>query len=167
MIRNKIRGDLMKRFVYILGLLILSLTSFSDALVQKNISLDIAQNLAAEVLKEAKKEKVNISLVILDKGGNVVLSMKEDNAAVHTMKTAQKKAFTALSFGITTTEFASRVEKVPNLTQIENTTTLGGGIPIKAGNETIGSIGIGGAPSGAIDEKIGSAALSRISNLLK
>ena len=42
--------------------------------------------------KEAKKEKVNISLVILDKGGNVVLSMKEDNAAVHTMKTAQKKA---------------------------------------------------------------------------
>ena len=83
------------------------------------------------------------------------------------MKTAQKKAFTALSFGITTTEFASRVEKVPNLTQIENTTTLGGGIPIKAGNETIGSIGIGGAPSGAIDEKIGNAALSRISNLLK
>ena len=100
----------MKRFIYILGLLILSLTSFSDALVQKNISLDIAQNLASEVLKEAKKEKVNISLVILDKGGNVVLSMKEDNAAVHTMKTAQKKAFTALSFGITTTEFASRVE---------------------------------------------------------
>ena len=46
----------MKRFIYILGLLILSLTSFSNALVQKNISLDIAQNLASEVLKEAKKE---------------------------------------------------------------------------------------------------------------
>ena len=157
----------MKKFIYILGLLVLSLTSFSEALVQKNISLDIAQKLAAEVIKEAKNEKVNISLVILDKGGNVVLSMKQDNAGAHTMNTAQKKAFTALSFEISTTEFASRVEKVPNLTQIENTTTLGGGIPIKIGNETIGSIGIGGAPSGAIDEKIGNAALSKISNIIK
>lgn len=157
----------MKRFIYILGLLVLSFTSFSDAIIQKNISLDIAQKLAVEVLKEAKKEKVNISLVILDKGGNVILSMKDDNAGIHTTNTAQKKAFTALSFGITTTEFASRVERVPNLTQIENTTTLGGGIPLKVGNETIGSIGIGGAPSGAIDEKIGNAALSRINNLLK
>ena len=157
----------MKKFIYILGLLVLSLTSFSEALVQKNISLDIAQKLAAEVIKEAKNEKVNISMVILDKGGNVVLSMKQDNAGAHTMNTAQKKAFTALSFEISTTEFASRVEKVPNLTQIENTTTLGGGIPIKIGNETIGSIGIGGAPSGAIDEKIGNAALSKISNIIK
>ena len=157
----------MKKFIYILGLLVLSLTSFSEALVQKNISLDIAQKLAAEVIKEAKNEKVNISMVILDKGGNVILSMKQDNAGAHTMNTAQKKAFTALSFGISTTEFASRVEKVPNLTQIENTTTLGGGIPIKIGSETIGSIGIGGAPSGAIDEKIGNAALSKISNIIK
>ena len=157
----------MKKFIYILGLLVLSLTSFSEALVQKNISLDIAQKLASEVIKEAKNEKVNISMVILDKGGNVVLSMKQDNAGAHTMNTAQKKAFTALSFGISTTEFASRVEKVPNLTQIENTTTLGGGIPIKIGSETIGSIGIGGAPSGAIDEKIGNAALSKISNIIK
>jgi uncharacterized protein GlcG (DUF336 family) len=157
----------MKRFIYILGLLVLSLTSFSETIVQKSISLDTAQKLAVEVIKEARKEKVNVSLVILDKGGNVVLSMKDDNAAIHTMNTAQKKAFTALSFGIPTTEFASRVEKVPNLTQIENTTTLGGGIPIKVGNETIGSIGIGGAPSGTIDEKIGNAALSKISTLLK
>lgn len=157
----------MKKVIFILGILILSLASFSDTIVQKNISLDIAQKLAIEVLKEAKNENVNISMVILDKGGNVVLTMKQDNAAIHTMNTAQKKAFTALSFGITTTEFALRVERVPNLIQIENVTTLGGGIPIKVENETIGSIGIGGAPSGTIDEKIGNTALSKINNIIK
>ncbi len=155
----------MKKVLLTFCLLTMSIFTFSDSVAQKSISLDDAQKIATEVFKESRKENVKVSLVILDKGGNIVLSMKDDNAGLHTLNTAEKKAFTSLTFGITTTEFAGRVEKVPNLLQINNTTTLSGGIPLKVGNEVIGSLGIGGAPSGAIDEKIGNAALSKISNL--
>jgi uncharacterized protein GlcG (DUF336 family) len=41
-----------------------------------------------------------------------------------------------------------------------------GGVPIKVGNETIGAIGISGAPGGDKDEACANAGLAKISDRL-
>lgn len=151
----------------LLGGAIIGTSLFAQATEQKNVNIEIAHKIAFEILNESKKENVNVSVVVLDRGGFPVLSVKGDNAGIHTLNTAEKKAFTSLAFKIPTTEFANRVEKVPSLLQIENTTTLGGGLPIKVGDEVIGAVGVGGAPSGALDEKLGMAGIEKAKSLLK
>ena len=44
---------------------------------------------------------------------------------------------------------------------------LGGGLPVKAGEELIGGIGVGGAPGGDKDEACAQAGLDKIKNRLK
>ncbi len=44
---------------------------------------------------------------------------------------------------------------------------LGGGVPVKVGNEVIGAVGIGGAPAGNLDEQCAMAALEKVKDLLK
>ena len=44
---------------------------------------------------------------------------------------------------------------------------LGGGVPVKVGNEVIGAVGIGGAPGGHLDEQCALAALDKVKDLLK
>ncbi|WP_286033833.1 GlcG/HbpS family heme-binding protein [Fusobacterium necrogenes] len=151
----------------VLGGAVLGSSLFAQVEEQKNINLEIAHKIAFEILNESKKENVNVSVVVLDRGGFPVLSVKGDNAGIHTLDTAEKKAFTSLAFKIPTTEFASRVENVPSLLQIENTTTLGGGLPIKVGDEIIGAVGVGGAPSGVLDEKLGMVGIEKAKSLLK
>jgi uncharacterized protein GlcG (DUF336 family) len=49
----------------------------------------------------------------------------------------------------------------------ENILILGGGLPIKAGDEVIGGIGVGGAPGGEKDEACAQAGIEKISARLK
>jgi uncharacterized protein GlcG (DUF336 family) len=41
-----------------------------------------------------------------------------------------------------------------NLVYMPGFLLLGGGVPIKVGNEVIGAVGVGGAPGGHLDEKV-------------
>jgi uncharacterized protein GlcG (DUF336 family) len=50
-------------------------------------------------------------------------------------------------------EGAAKNEAARNLVHIPGFLLLGGGVPVKAGDEVIGAVGVGGAPSGAIDEE--------------
>ena len=44
---------------------------------------------------------------------------------------------------------------------------LGGGVPVKVGNDTIGAVGVGGAPGGHLDEQCALAALDKVKGLLQ
>jgi uncharacterized protein GlcG (DUF336 family) len=44
---------------------------------------------------------------------------------------------------------------------------LGGGVPIRVGQEVIGAVGVGGAPSGQLDEQCAMTALDKVKDLLK
>ena len=62
------------------------------------------------------------------------------------------------------------VQKNPGaatLVDIPGFLVLGGGVPVKVGNEVIGAVGIGGAPGGHLDEQCALAALDKVKDLLK
>ena len=54
-----------------------------------------------------------------------------------------------------------------NLVYIPGYLLLGGGVPVKVGNEVIGAVGVGGAPSGNHDEQCAMVALDKVKELLK
>ena len=44
---------------------------------------------------------------------------------------------------------------------------LGGGVPVKVGNEVIGAVGVGGAPGGNLDEQCALVAIDKVKDQLK
>ncbi|NUP68114.1 MAG: heme-binding protein, partial [Nonomuraea sp.] len=55
----------------------------------------------------------------------------------------------------------------PSIADIPGTLVLGGGVPVTSGGAPIAGIGVGGAPSGDIDESIAQAALKAITGQLR
>ena len=54
----------------------------------------------------------------------------------------------------------------PGIIAIDRFAVLPGGLPIRAGGELIGGIGVSGAPSGKIDEQCANAGLAAIASSL-
>lgn len=64
-------------------------------------------------------------------------------------------------------EAAQKNPGAANLTDIPGFLLLGGGVPVRVGDEVIGAIGIGGAPGGHLDEQCALAAVAASAELLK
>ena len=114
--------------------------------------------------------RLRISVTIVDSGGQTRLFHRDDGAAPHTADASFKKAYTARTYRTPSAEFMKRTEVGgggrPGLRQINNVLGVPGGLPIKIGDETIGGIGIAGAP-GDGDEGCAQAAIDRVADQLK
>lgn len=129
---------------------------------EKQISLELANEAVAAALKQCRQGGFRVSIVVLDRGGNLKSAMTDDGAGLHTFDSARRKAYTALTFRISSAEFAKRAAANPALASFEGVIPLAGGLPIKSGDEVIGSIGIGGAPSGESDENCARIGIDKI-----
>jgi uncharacterized protein GlcG (DUF336 family) len=85
------------------------------------------------------------------------------------MEFARLKAYTSRTRGQTSLEVQKLMEKPENwwIKQIPNVVGIGGGVPIKVGNETIGGVGVSGAPSGEKDEACANAGIAKVADSLK
>src|SRR5262249_56660640 len=85
----------------------------------------------------------------VDRSGRVRVFVQGDGAAPHNLELARRKAYTARTFGRTSLEWAQRTEtQVQGQRQLAEVIPLQGGVPIKVGEETIGGVGLSGAPNG-------------------
>lgn len=137
---------------------------------ERNMSLDLASQLAAATVAACSANNHNVSAVVVDRAGALRAAMRADNAGAHTFEAARMKAFTSASAKNTTGAMMESSQKNPgaaNLTQIPGFLLLGGGVPVKVGNEVIGAVGVGGAPGGHLDEQCALAGLEKIAPLLK
>ena len=64
-------------------------------------------------------------------------------------------------------EGAQKNPAAANLVYIPGFLLVGGGVPIKVGNEVIGAVGVGGAPGGHLDEQCAVAGIDKAKELLK
>lgn len=140
--------------------------SAQKVLTEKQISLDIATEAATTAMKQCRQDGFRVSVVVLDRGGNLKLAMTDDGVGLHTFDSARRKAYTASTFRVSSAEFAKRVAATPALAEFEGVIALAGGLPIKSGDEVIGSIGVGGAPSGGQDESCAQTGIDKLKNRL-
>jgi len=132
-------------------------------LVEKNVSMALSMAVMQAALDQCTKDGYKVSVVIVDKGGNVAASVRGDGTGPHTMEFARMKAYTARTRSQTSLATMKQMEDPANafIRQIPNVVGVGGGVPIKAGNEVIGGVGVSGAPGGEKDEVCANAGLAR------
>ncbi|MFI6940611.1 heme-binding protein [Streptomyces sp. NPDC050418] len=127
-----------------------------------HLTIEAAAKAADAALDEAKKQNQRVSVAVVDRNGNTILTMRGDGAGPQSYEAAEKKAFTAVSWNAPTSELVKRLENAPTLKDIPGTLFLGGGAPVAAKGGPIAGIGVAGAPSGDIDEKIAQAGVAAL-----
>ena len=137
--------------------------------VEKNISMAMALAIIQGTIEQCTKDGYKVSVVIVDKAGNVAASVRGEGTNPHTMEFGRLKAYTSRTRGQTSLEFMKLTSDPANayLKQIPNTVAVGGGVPIKAGNEVIGAVGVSGAPGGEKDEVCANAGIAKVADALK
>jgi uncharacterized protein GlcG (DUF336 family) len=141
-----------------------------EVLTEKALSLDMAHAIAQGALEKCRADGYHVSVTVLDRDGLVKAALRDDGSGPHTIVTSRRKAFTSVTFRQPSADWAKRVltdPAVAGLKDTEGTIALGGGVPIKAGNEVIGAIGVSGAPGGEKDEACANAGIQKLADKLK
>jgi uncharacterized protein GlcG (DUF336 family) len=135
----------------------------------KNLSLDLAATIAETALATCRGNGFHVSITVLDRAGEALVFFRDDGASPHTVENSRRKAYTARTFGIPSSEFAGHISEPPRQAQatLPGIIALAGGLPIKAGTEVIGSIGVSGSPGGEKDEACGQAGIDKVADQLK
>lgn len=150
--------------------LIASTASAQAVRTEKNMSLELANQIAAATVASCSASGYNVTVAVVDRAGTLRALQRADNAGPHTVGAAQGKAYTAASARNTTAAILENAQKNPGaatLVDIPGFLVLGGGVPIKVGNEVIGAVGVGGAPGGHLDEACANTAIAKVADLLK
>ena len=137
---------------------------------EKNMSMELANQIAAASVAACTANGYAVTATVVDRAGSVRAVQRADNAGPHTLGASQQKAYTSASAKNTTLAMMEGAQKNPaaaNLVYIPCYLLLGGGVPVKVGNEVIGAVGIGGAPGGHLDEQCAMAALEKVKDSLK
>jgi uncharacterized protein GlcG (DUF336 family) len=136
--------------------------------IQKALSDEAAFAVVHGALDKCRTDGYRVSLSLLDRSGEIRIQVRGDGSSPHTLENSRRKAYTALTFrrpsGETAKAWAAATTPPP---VIEGTVAAQGGLPIKAGTEVIGAIGISGAPGGEKDEACAAAGIAKIADILK
>jgi len=137
--------------------------------VEKNVSMAMAMAILQGAVDQCTKDGYKVSVVIVDKGGNVAASIRGDGTNPHTMEFARLKAYTARTFRIASGEIANRFKQDPAYfaVHVPNAAPSQGALPIKIGEEVIGAVGVSGAPGGDKDEACAKAGIDKVADQLK
>jgi uncharacterized protein GlcG (DUF336 family) len=146
----------------------LALPASAQLIERKDISYAVAKSIAEQALEDCKTKGYAVSVVVVDRGGNTVVSLRGDNASVHTVENARRKAYTAMTFKMTTEEFIKEMATRPvrrEQTTLPNVIAINGGVPIKLGNDVIGGVGLSGSPG--VDEACVMAGMDKVKDQLR
>ncbi|MEU9338117.1 heme-binding protein [Streptomyces sp. NPDC048290] len=127
-----------------------------------HLTVDAATKAAQAALDAAEKENQRISVAVVDRNGNTLVTLRGDGAGPQSYESAERKAFTAVSWNAPTSELVKRLEQTPNLKDIPGTLFLGGGAPVAVKGVPVAGIGVAGAPSGDLDEKFAKAGVAAL-----
>ena len=138
----------------------------AQVLLERNVSVEMAMTIAQAALAECGPK---VSIAIVDRSGRLRLFLQGDGASPHNIELARRKAYTAETFGRTSLEWAQRAQsKNPGQLMLTDVMTQQGGVPIKIGDETIGGVGLSGAPNGGEQEEAcGRDGIAKVANQLK
>ena len=157
------------KYVIILTGLCLSGTAHAQApQTERNVSMAMAQAIIAGAIEECAKSSYRVSVVIVDRAGQLAATQRGDGTPPHTVEFARMKAYTARTRNQTSQEFAVATTNgdAAALRQIPGVIAIGGGVPIRTGTETIGAVGVSGAPGGDKDEVCARAGIARVASAL-
>ena len=114
------------------------------------INLETAKKVVKAASEEMNKKNLDMTIVVVDSGGNLVYLERADQAPIGTVDAAIGKAKASNGIKLPTKEFEDQIlngNKL-NLLGVPGAFPIEGGVPIVEDNKIIGAIGAsGGMPS--------------------
>ena len=137
--------------------------AFAHSQVQRVIGAGAALQAAAAAVQAATALGVPVNIALVDAAGVLASFVRMPGAPLHSVDIAIDKAYTAVSFGLPTSQWhgalASHSAAVrEGIVLRPRFVAFGGGLPITEGGARIGGIGVSGG-SEAQDESIARAGL--------
>jgi uncharacterized protein GlcG (DUF336 family) len=132
---------------------------------ERSLSTDAAIEAATAALKHCRHDGYQVAVTVLDQAGRTKAVVSDDRGRLHTVEHSLRKAYTALTYRTSTAEYGQRVASTPTAAgtlHLEKITTAAGGLPIRAGNDVVGAIGVSGSPGGDKDEVCAKAGIDKI-----
>lgn len=158
------------RFAAAAALVLVPAAAGAQVLQERNMPLAIAQEIAQATVEACAAKNFNVAVTVVDRAGLVRAVLRADRAGPHTIAASSAKAYTAASARNATGAIAEGAEKNPaarHLASIDGFLLLGGGVPVKVGDEVIGAVGVGGAPGGHLDEECANAGIEKVKAKLR
>jgi uncharacterized protein GlcG (DUF336 family) len=144
-------------------------TANAELLTVKALPAAMAVTMAQEAIAVCKANGYNVSATVVGRGGQVIVQIRGDGTGPHTVENSFKKAYTSRTFRIPSGEMEKRLKDNPQMgaQYLTGFTTGRGALPIKVGEETIGALGVSGAPGGEKDEACVQTGLDKVKDQLK
>lgn len=165
---------------YLYGLIIMfSMATFAANAEDKDMSIlfttrsltpEAALTVAKKALDVCRKAGMQVSVAVVDKGGNVQVLLRDRIAGIATIEAAILKAKTSVTFRVSSTEVVEAVNSSKELSGIKHLSgilAVAGGIPIQASGETVGAVAVAGAPDSKVDEECAMAGVDEIQDSLE
>ena len=154
--------DMWRTFLFpLLGVALLGAAELPS---RPTLNLDAAKRIASAAESEARANKWNVVIAIVDDGGHLLYLQRMDDVQLASVDIAQAKARTALLYKRETKTFddtlaggTTKVLGLPHVIPAE------GGLPVLVNGRIIGAVGVSGVQSSQ-DAQIGRAGLKALSN---
>jgi uncharacterized protein GlcG (DUF336 family) len=145
-----------------------SAAAAQGVVTQKNISLPLAQTMANAVMAKCQSMGDKIAVSVLDRGGLALVMLRDQGASLQTPESSDGKAYTAEIFRQPSAAVVQRILDQPAVAgfkEYKRVIALSGGLPVKVGDDVIGSIGVSGSPGK--DEECAQAGIDKVADQLK
>jgi uncharacterized protein GlcG (DUF336 family) len=131
-----------------------------------NLALEGAKRVRDQALLKASEVRLSVSVVIVDRGGVILLVETADSAPPGSCEASIMKAKAASRYRVATHTTAEFLKTIPaqlafHALALPDACALQGGVPIKVEGEVVGGIGVSGG-SGEQDISIALAAAASI-----
>ena len=115
---------------------------------KKALSLEAAKKIAAAAESEARNNKWNVVIVVVDEGGQLLYLQRMDGTQYGSVDVAIKKARTSSAFKRPTKVFEDAIAGGRNaIIALEGALPLEGGLPLTYQGQIVGAIGVSGVTS--------------------
>ena len=136
---------------------------------ERSLSMAMAKTIAEAAQGECRAKGFHTTVAVVDRAGQLLVLLRDEQAAPHTVEMARRKAYTARMFRIPTAEFQKRTtpdQPIAGQRELTDMIALSGGVPIKLGEETIGGVGSAGSNLDS-DDACAKAGIAKVADLLK
>jgi len=142
--------------------------SAGDIIQTRQMTMELAADIARAAVDACGEKGYQVSAVVVDRGANVQVVMRDTLASRFTIDIARDKANAAMLAGTDTgTLRANREDIRQELNHVDGILVLRGGLPITVAGSTVGAVGVSGAPGADIDEACAAAGMESVSERLE
>ncbi len=113
----------------------------------EELDRNTAEYITQHCMKKADEIKVPMVIVIVDKGGDLIMLQRMDNSLLGSIDVAMRKAYTSAAFKMGTDqlkEMAAPEGELYGIGNLKKVITFGGGYPLQIGDKLVGAIGVSG-----------------------